>query len=160
MANMTKMRKDGSKTVELPCPQFIQLLNNNSRKNCTIGRIIQTRRHLCLSSFSGLPCVEDGSKQESTGTHELQCKRLPGSFLSLFCLDFECHILVHGSSKDGGVGITMPVVQMLRPGMGSSGGRHTYLWVPDIILQLLRDVGQYVPAAGCLTAFHRLSRRY
>lgn len=44
-----------------------------------------------------------------------------------FAWIFECHILVHGTGKDGGVGITMPVVQMLRPGMGSSGGRYTCL---------------------------------
>lgn len=149
-ADMTKMRKNDLKALERPCPQFMQLHNDTSRKNCTVGRIIQTRRCLCLSSFSGLPCVKDWSKQGSTGTHELQGKRLPGSFPSLFCLDFECHILVHGTGKDGGVGITMPVVQMLRPGMGSSGGRYTCLWVPDITLQLLRDVGLCVPAAGCL----------
>lgn len=137
----------------------MQLLNDNSRKNCTVGRIVQTRQRLFLSSFSGLPCMEDWSKQGSTGTDELQCKKLPGSLLSLFCSDFECHILVHGTSKDEGVGITMPVGQMLRPGMGNSGGKHTCLWVSDIILQLLRDVGLCVPAAGCPTAFHRLSRR-
>lgn len=93
-----------SKAPELLCPQFMQLLNNNSRKNCTVGRIVQTRRHLCLLSFSGLPCMEDWSKQGSTETNELQCKRLPSSFLSLFCSDFECHVIVHGTSKGWGCG--------------------------------------------------------
>lgn len=75
------MEGTGGERPESLEPQFMLLLNNSSRKNCPVGRVVQMRQLLGFPSLCGLPCVKDWSMQGSTGTNELQATRLIPDFV-------------------------------------------------------------------------------